>query len=384
MKQRVVLAIESSCDETAASVVVGSFDSSGKLASTLVKSHVVESQLESHIPFGGVVPEVAARDHLQKIDSVVARALEGHPNPDLVAVTMGPGLVGALMVGILYARGFAFARGIPLLAINHVDAHLAPAILLNSFSVGTENTIPEIPYPALALTISGGHCHMSQLFSPTHRKVLGRTMDDACGEAFDKIAKLLGLPYPGGPEVERLAGLAVPLGLQGPAQKLGKTFPSVIADKSNRWNFSFSGLKTSVLNDVRALTHHKIGKVSGATLPEKEKAEIACAFQIAAFGQLEDRLRNAMADVQQPFRSILVAGGVAANQTFRKRLGALNLPTRFAPLPLCSDNATMIALEALLRIPSFESEAHKKYFDGFARQPFTRYRDDELLKGEIL
>ncbi len=371
MKQVSVLAIESSCDETAASVVVGTFCEQGKLLSTKIKSHVVESQLESHIPFGGVVPEVAARDHLQKIDNVVARALEAHPLPDVVAVTMGPGLVGALMVGILYARGFAFARGLPLMAINHVDAHLAPAFLTDSFVLGIEQAVPEILYPALGLTISGGHCHMSRIETPLSRKVLGRTLDDACGEAFDKVAKLLGLPYPGGPGIERLANLEA---------ASSKKYPSLIADKSNRWNFSFSGLKTAVLNDVRSLIHHKTGKVDGSVLSSEAKASVARGFQEAALGQLEDRMRNAIADHGSEFRTILVAGGVAANGFFREKLRSLQLPLRFAPLSLCSDNATMIGLEALLRIQDMGNKTHRAYFDGFVRQPFTRYRDDELIK----
>jgi N6-L-threonylcarbamoyladenine synthase len=366
-----VLAIESSCDETAASLVIGTYDENGKLLTTTVKSHVVESQLQSHIPFGGVVPEVAARDHLQKIDSVVTRALEPHPVPDVVAVTMGPGLVGALMVGILYARGFAYARGIPLMAINHVDAHLAPAFLTDSFAIDVEQAVPDVLFPALGLTISGGHCHLSRIDSPLSRKVLGRTLDDACGEAFDKVAKLLGLPYPGGPGIERLATLV-------PSST--KNYPSLLADKSNRWNFSFSGLKTAVLNDVRALIQHRVGKVDGSLLSSHAKAEVARGFQEAALGQLENRMRNAIDDFDSDFRTILVAGGVAANGFFREKLKNLKLPLRFAPLPLCSDNATMIALEALIRIQDSESATFKKCFDGFVRQPFTRYRDDELIK----
>jgi N6-L-threonylcarbamoyladenine synthase len=366
-----VLAIESSCDETAASVVVGKFNSLGELVSTTVKSHVVESQMASHIPFGGVVPEIAARDHLQKIDSVVLRALENYPHPTHVAVTMGPGLVGALMVGILYARGFAMSRGLPLIAINHVDAHLAPALLTPNFGIDVEEFVPTILFPALGLTISGGHCHLSKIESPTERKVIGRTLDDACGEAFDKVAKLLGLPYPGGPEIERLARSA---------QSCTKSFPSILADKSNRWNFSFSGLKTSVLNDVRAFTNHKLGKVNGGSLSFEAKADIACGFQNAAFGQLEDRMKNAISDFRNEFRSVLVAGGVAANGYFREKLKSLELSLHFAPLPLCSDNATMIALEALLRLQKSHKLKMQDAFDGFLRQPFTRYRDDEILK----
>ncbi len=375
MKTRSVLAIETSCDETAAALVVGSFDGAGVLCSVRIASHVVESQMDSHIPFGGVVPEVAARDHLLKIDSVVERALAGQASPDVVAVTMGPGLVGALMVGILYARGFAMARGLPLVAINHVDAHLAPALMLDSFRLNVDFSLPALVFPSLALTISGGHCHLSEVQSYSRRKVLGRTLDDACGEAFDKVAKLLGLPYPGGPEIERLA-------TDGSEHK--KNYPSILSDRENRWNFSFSGLKTAVLNDVRSLTHHKLGKVSGSALPNLEKANIAAGFQDAALGQLKNRIENAMSDSQHPYRSLFVAGGVAANRAFREKLSLLGIPVRFAPMALCSDNATMIGLEALLRLSENLDKPLASVFDGFIRQPFTRYRDDEVIKGDWL
>jgi N6-L-threonylcarbamoyladenine synthase len=368
-----VLAIETSCDDTAAAMVRGRFSADGSLESVFICSHVVESQLDSHIPFGGVVPEVAARDHLQKIDEVVQKALAGNAVPDLIAVTMGPGLVGALMVGILYARGFALARGIPLIAINHVDAHLAPALLLENFSLNTEIPMAPISFPGLALTISGGHCHLSEILDYRSRRVLGRTMDDACGEAFDKVAKLLGFPYPGGPQIEKSAKAC---------SGARKNYPSIIADRDNRLNFSFSGVKTAVLNNVRMLTNHKTGKVSGGELSLEEKSAIAAGFQSAALGQLKNRIENAMQDSCEPYRSLFVAGGVAANGEFRDKLSLLGVPVRFAPIALCSDNATMIALEALLRISGKSDAKLQDLYNGFLRQPFTRYRDDEILKGE--
>jgi len=368
-----VLAIETSCDDTAAAMVRGRFSADWRLESVLICSHVVESQPDSHIPFGGVVPEVAARDHLQKIDDVVQKALAGNDTPDLIAVTMGPGLIGALMVGILYARGFALARGIPLIAINHVDAHLAPALILEKFSLNTEIPIAPISFPSLALTISGGHCHLSEVHDYRNRRVLGRTMDDACGEAFDKVAKLLGFPYPGGPQIEKLAKAC---------GGVRKNYPSIISDRDNRLNFSFSGVKTAVLNDVRALTSHKTGKVSGGGLSLEEKSAIAAGFQSAALGQLKNRIENAIQDSREPYRSLFVAGGVAANCEFREKLSLLGISVRFAPMALCSDNATMIALEALLRISGKYGSKLQDLDNGFLRQPFTRYRDDEILKGE--
>lgn len=360
---KTILAIETSCDETGAALVRGRFrPGEGDVPeSVCVASQVVHSQIASHQPFGGVVPEVAARDHLAKIAEVAEEALAAlapTEHLDAVAVTMGPGLIGALLVGILYARGFSIGRGIPLLAVNHVDAHLAPALLFENYSVGSQVLVKSLQYPALALTVSGGHCHLSRLEGPHARVLLGRTVDDAAGEAFDKVAKVLGLVYPGGPQVERLA-----------AQVSGArfSFPCTLTDKSNRLGFSFSGLKTAVLFAVKDLLGLKqIPKsLSGASLPEDVKAELAWAFQEAALGQLRDRLVNALADSPIPIRSVAVAGGVAANSRFRAMMAELGLPVRFAPLALCSDNAAMIGLQALLE-PR----------EGLRMQPFTRYAMD--------
>jgi N6-L-threonylcarbamoyladenine synthase len=362
---KTLLAVETSCDETSVSVVQAQYADSeaGRLPQKIrILAHIVESQT-SHLAFGGVVPEVAARDHLLRITPLAQQALEssGIDSSLLhgIAVTLGPGLIGALMVGTLFAQGLSLALGIPLIGINHVDAHLAPAILLRHFTpaddVGAwlEAELPQ--FPALALTVSGGHCHLSYLTQPHERTLLGQTADDACGEAFDKVGKLLGLPYPGGPHIESLAKQA------DSASPVFK-FASTLSDKNNRFGFSYSGLKTQVLDSVRRQLGHPQGRIQGAGLPAEVKANIAAAFQEAALGQLIDRLRNALRDYPE-VRSILVAGGVAANQHFREKMAqATSLEVRFAPLSLCSDNATMIGLQALLPKSALKSP-----------HPFSRY-----------
>lgn len=357
---RTVLAIETSCDETAVSIV------RKKDQMINVLAHVVESQTDSHAPFGGVVPEIAARDHLAKIDDIARDALKKANTPlseiSQIAVTMGPGLIGALMVGVLYARGLALSLNKPLVAINHVDAHLAPALLLEHFSPSQDLNswlpIASPLFPALALTVSGGHCHLSYLTNVTERVLLGKSLDDACGEAFDKVGKLLGLSYPGGPLIEKLAQ-------QVDQSSLSKSFsfPTKIADKENRFGFSYSGLKTSVMEAIRKETGIKKGKVTGKDLPIETKQALAYCFEQAALSQLLDRVQNALIDFPQT-KSILVAGGVAQNKKFRSLFSTLSKPVRFAPPALCSDNATMIALQALLL---------SQPKDGFIEQPFSRY-----------
>ena len=352
MPNLTLLAVESSCDETSVSLLEADF-ADGNWKSDLprrvrILAHIVESQT-SHLPFGGVVPEVAARDHLAKITPLAHLALQTAQieteHLDAISVTLGPGLIGALMVGALFAQGLALSSGKPLIGINHVDAHLAPALLLENFNpaddLGIWNEVRTTRFPALALTVSGGHCLLSYLKSSHERILLGHTADDACGEAFDKVAKLLGLPYPGGPHLEQLASHAT-------SAKSQFKFKSTLADKQNRYGFSFSGLKTQVLDSVRRELGHPLGKVKGDSLPATTKSEIAKAFQEAAIGQLIDRLKNALADHPE-VRTILIAGGVAANTFFRKQLQQFSpLDVHFAPLSLCSDNATMIGLHALL------------------------------------
>lgn len=379
-----ILAIESSCDETSVALVEVELEAEHGARRppfrVRVLAHRVESQIASHQPFGGVVPEVAARDHLAKIHSLTTGTLQeasvALSSCTHMAVTAGPGLIGALMVGVLYARGAALAAGLPLVAVNHVDAHLAPCFLLESFSPRLEAEGGDLGrwhndawslFPALTLTVSGGHCILGLADSPTQRTVLGQTADDACGEAFDKVAKLLGLPYPGGPEIERLAHAFETASTQQPhEQRATYVFPARLADTKNRHGFSFSGLKTAVLDAVRKETGYPPGKASGANLPPETKGALALAFQTAAVGQLADRLENALVDFPQ-VKSVLVAGGVAANSAFRARVASLPRPSRFAPLSLCSDNATMIGLQAALDVAAGRAR------DGFAVQAFPRY-----------
>ena len=329
-----------------------------------VHAHEVHSQIPLHVPFGGVVPEVAARDHLAHLPHLVQRALQnaGMRGTDLgaVAVTLGPGLIGALMVGVLFGRGFAKGLGIPLWGVNHVDAHLSAALLLPLWSkkdlgVAQEH-VPAFEYPALGLTVSGGHCLLSHLDSPTARRVLGTTADDACGEAFDKVGKLMGLSYPAGAAVEAWAAQAPP----GAAAPFG-----TLQDAQNRTGFSFSGLKTAFLLRWRAA--EKQALAAGETeVPAAVRCGLAQAFQNAAIEQLLSRVKNALHDwrlySKSPYKTLFVAGGVAANAVFRERVKALDVVVSLAPPVLCSDNATMIGLHSLL-----------SHHDAFVEHPFARY-----------
>lgn len=355
-----LLALETSCDDTSVALFQAKIDSTKNNPEWIkVYYHKVVSQYASHQPFGGVVPEIAARDHLAHVGTLIQEAVEMEKEKgikiDACAVTLGPGLIGALMVGVLAARGFATARNIPLIGVNHVDAHLAPALLLHQFdsqSLNSEIACKQISYPALALTVSGGHCLMSILHSYEEREVIGKTLDDACGEAFDKVAKLLGLGYPGGPAIEKRAAEVPQPTIQ---------FPSLIQDKSKNLVFSFSGIKTSVLLKAKELTNGANTADIKSLLSKAQINEICSAFQKAAIAQLIDRLKNALKE-HVGIKNIVVAGGVAANQAFRKELENIGLPVHCAPLTLCSDNAVMIGIQAL-----------KIKKDGFTNHPFPRY-----------
>lgn len=364
--QLTILSIESSCDETAVSVIKALKDDQGNITKINILAHEVESQNESHAPFGGVVPEVAARDHLAKIYDITNTALTKAKikNSELnaIAVTMGPGLIGALMVGVLFARGLALSLQIPLISVNHVDAHLAPALLLKKFIPKNDLNIwhetQKISFPALALTVSGGHCHLSLLKSIQEKTILGKSLDDACGEAFDKVAKLLGLNYPGGPFIEVLAKEAE---LNGNTNEF--SFPSKPSNKENRYHFSYSGIKTAVMEVIRKETGIKKGKITGKDLSIEKKQSIAYAFQQAALKQLFDRVENALKDNPE-IQTILIAGGVAQNLKFREIFSSINKQVIFAPPSLCSDNATMIGLQALLNSNQngFNDHPYAKYF----------------------
>lgn len=312
-----ILAIESSCDETAAAVVRDGRE---------ILSSVISSQIELHRPFGGVVPELASREHLEKITPVVDQALvEADISPkmiDAVAVTQGPGLVGSLLVGIAFAKAFAFGLGIPIVGVNHIEGHVYSVIFDN----------PSVKYPALALIVSGGHTNIFHIPEPGRYKVMSRTRDDAAGEAFDKVAKMLGLGYPGGPVIERLAA-------EGDAQSA--RFPlAKISD--GRPDFSFSGLKTAV---VRFIRENSISPAGPNAEPRQEIRDIAAGFQRTVVDSLIGTMRK-VARATEP-KTLIVAGGVACNEALRiaaRSLGSeINVPVYFPSKHLSTDNAAMIA-----------------------------------------
>ncbi len=367
--EKVLFAIETSCDETAISIIKARLNENLNITHFNILSHCVQTQIEIHQPFGGVVPEVAARDHLSKIPALAQQAVMeaklSWSNIDFFAVTMGPGLIGSLMVGILFARGLALSHGKPLIGVNHIHAHLAPCLYLPSFNpcsdIGIWHQVPLHEYPALSLTVSGGHCHLSLHLSPNHREILGKSLDDACGEAFDKVGKLLGLGYPGGPHIERLAREAKP------NAQSSFSFPSKVMRPKNKFDFSYSGLKTAVLHEVRKLTGQTQGKISGESLPIELKVQLAYEFQEAALGQLYHVVSQALESYPE-VKTLFVAGGVAQNKRFRDIFSQLPLKNQvFAPPSLCGDNATMIALQAF----------YETKIDGLVSHPFSRYHMGE-------
>ena len=314
-----ILGIESSCDETAAAVVEDG---------VRVRSNVIASQIETHRKYGGVVPEIASREHLEKIDEVVSEALRlagvELAQIDGLAVTQGPGLVGSLLVGINYAKGLAYAARKPFVGVNHIEGHI--------YSTVFENGLPD--YPALALVVSGGHTNLFLIPEPERYKLVGRTRDDAAGEAFDKVSKLIGLGYPGGPVVDRLAR-------QG--NKRAIVFPlAEIRDPDHRLDFSFSGLKTAVLRYVR---EHQIPPVADPDAPSPAILDLCASFQNAVIRALIRSLRKA-AEEHTP-RTILLAGGVACNSELRASVSQLaadlGIPVHIPSPVHTTDNAAMIA-----------------------------------------
>jgi N6-L-threonylcarbamoyladenine synthase len=321
--QMTVLGIETSCDETAAAVVrVGA-------PGVAVKSSIVLSQVGDHAPFGGVVPEIAARAHVEAIDWVIKAAMTdagiGFDALDGVAATAGPGLVGGVMVGLSAAKAIALARGIPLIAVNHLEGHAVSARLA-----------AELAYPFLLLLISGGHCQLLDVEGIGRCTRLGSTIDDAAGEAFDKIAKALGLPYPGGPALEALA--------QG-GDTARFALPRALAGRAG-CDFSFSGLKTAA------------ARIAEKVVGDDERRDLAAGVQAAIARQLAERSERAMrlyAERHAPAdHRFVVAGGVAANAEVRRILQAAALAEGFSftapPLAYCGDNAAMIALAGAERL----------------------------------
>jgi len=331
-----ILGIESSCDETAAAVVD---------ASLRVRSNVVASQHELHLEYGGVVPEIASRAHLERILPVVHKALAeaGVGIGELAAVAAGirPGLIGSLLVGSSAAKGLAFGAMLPFYAVDHVAAHLFAGLLCE----GEDGASPRCDFPALGLVVSGGHTSLFRLEGPTDCVLIGRTIDDAVGEAFDKAAVMLGLPHPGGPNLERCARGGDPSALRFALPQL----PSAL-------DFSLSGLKTKLLYEVRGVPK---GRGAGATfartsaeLSEERRRDLAASFQSAAIAQVIDRLSRA-ADGFAP-RAVFVGGGVVANAALREALSAWSAGRGIAlivpPQRYCVDNAAMIAGFAQLRL----------------------------------
>ncbi|MEQ1543230.1 MAG: tRNA (adenosine(37)-N6)-threonylcarbamoyltransferase complex transferase subunit TsaD [Novosphingobium sp.] len=309
-----VLGIESSCDETAAALVT---------SDRRILAQRIASQDDEHRPYGGVVPEIAARAHSERLTPLIAATLAdaglGLDAVDAIAATAGPGLIGGVMVGLVTAKALALAAHKPLIAINHLEGHALSPRLAD----------PELQFPYLLLLVSGGHCQILMVEGVGRYRRLATTIDDALGEAFDKTAKILGLGYPGGPAVERLARAGNAKAVALPRPLLGTAEP----------HFSFAGLKSAVLRAKQTTLH--------------ADADIAAAFQQAAIDCVIDRSRRALQSADMP-TALVVAGGVAANQAMRRALEALagefGLPFVAPPLALCTDNAAMIAWAGIERL----------------------------------
>lgn len=318
-----VLGIETSCDESAAAVIVDG---------RIVQSSVVASQVELHARYGGVFPEVASRQHINAIYSVLEQALnEAHvtlSNIDGISVTRGPGLAGSLIVGVNMAKGLAIAQNIPLIGINHLEGHIYSAWTYPGNSIESINPPPEPQFPLLALLVSGGHSELILMTNHLTYQRLGGTLDDAAGEAFDKVARLIGLPYPGGPAIQSASENGNPAAFSFPRAWLEGT-----------WNFSFSGLKTAVLRTVRDIESSHPGNDSKNHLPV---ADLAASFQSAVVDVLVGKTIRAAE--KHKAREILVAGGVSANKMLRDTmLAKSSLKVHIPSLTLCTDNAAMIA-----------------------------------------
>ena len=300
-RHRLILAIETSCDDTCAALVTEGGE---------IRSNVIASQGLLHARYGGVVPEIASRRHLELVDAVVADALERPAarldDVDTVAVTRGPGLIGALLVGVSWAKALAAARRLPLVAVDHLHGHVIASTL------GPD----PIETPYLCLVASGGHTFLARVDEPSSYAVLGQTLDDAAGEAFDKGARLLGLGYPGGPAVDRLAREGEPEAFDFPRSAPGEL------------DFSFSGLKTALLYRLR-------------DEPEADRADLAASYQRAIVEALVTRTRQALE--REGLERLAVGGGVAANSELRAAVRELEAAVWVPPLELCTDNAAMIA-----------------------------------------
>src|SRR5215207_6936373 len=320
-----VLGLETTCDETAAAIVALRPDGRGEIVASEVLSQIAE-----HAAYGGVVPEIAARAHVEVIDRLVGRAMQGagmrFADLDGIAAAAGPGLIGGVLIGLTTAKGLSLVTGKPLLAVNHLEGHALTSRLTDG-----------IGFPYLLLLASGGHTQLVAVRGVGDYVRLGTTVDDAIGEAFDKGAKLLGLAYPGGPEVEREAGGGNPERFDLPRPMLGRPEP----------NFSLSGLKTALRMEAERI----------APLTQTDIADLCASFQAAVVDVIADRTRvalRAFRDIAGPPAALVVAGGVAANQTIRRGLerlaGEAGLRMIAPPLPLCGDNGAIIAWAGLERL----------------------------------
>lgn len=325
-----ILGIESSCDETAVAIV----EDGHRLL-----SNVVHTQIDIHAQYGGVVPEVAARSHIEVINPAVNQALTSAQltwdDIDAIAVTYAPGLIGSLLVGTLAARTLALTHNKPLYPIHHVEAHVY-ANFITDQSDHLDLSLPshQPDFPMLALIVSGGHSQLALFQDHGNYQLLGQTQDDAVGEAFDKVAKIIGLPYPGGPSIAHAALNGDPDKYRLPKAKL-----------QNPYDFSFSGLKTALLRAVQAETGHDYSFPSHelpGLLDDVQRADFAASFQKTAVETLVDKAEKAFRD-HAP-KSVVIAGGVAANQELRRQLSErLPIKIEYAPMQLCTDNGAMIA-----------------------------------------
>lgn len=323
-----ILGIETSCDETAAAVVEDGHH---------LLSNAVSSSMDEHVKYGGVVPEIAARSHIEVIMSVVQQALTDANctwnDIDGIAVTHGAGLGGSLLVGVMTARTLAITQQKPLYAINHVEAHVYANFLTSTTLPGYQLRAEAPAFPMLAVIVSGGHSQLALFRNHFDYDLLGQTQDDAIGEAFDKVAKMLGLPYPGGPSVAVAAQRGNPQ-----AYKLPKA-------RMTGYDFSFSGLKTAVLRLAQAQIGEDYSFPSyklSERLSEAQKADIAASFQYTAIATIVEKAQRAYEEFAP--KSVVIAGGVAASQELRHQLSAaLPLPIEYPDLKLCTDNGTMVA-----------------------------------------
>jgi N6-L-threonylcarbamoyladenine synthase len=352
-----VLGIESSCDETAAAVVRDGRE---------ILSSVISSQIEIHKKWGGVVPEIASREHLVKIDPIVKEAIAkaGVTLQDIeaVAVTQGPGLVGSLLIGVCYAKALAFGLGIPFIGVNHIEGHF--------FSVEFEN--PPTAYPAMALIVSGGHTNLFYAPEAGKYKIVARTRDDAAGEAFDKVSKMLGLGYPGGPIIEKYAQEGNPKAIKFPVAKISDGRP----------DFSFSGLKTAVM---RYLRENEIESLKENKEPTREIKDICASFQYTVVKSLLRQTERLIKEYHP--KTLIVAGGVACNLALRsasEKLGRkYQLPVYFPSKHLSTDNAAMIAAAGTFHLRQGEKSELNMTADTSMRLQNFEVEDADLKKKKV-